>query len=139
MYRLFTLIAFALALTASVVVDSHAGDLGVALERRVSDADRGLRAIITYRPEVMSGGQDEIVNSDGSVTTLHWDGLIGQFTAEIIEGNIAGPDAEAFLREAVIVVCPSVDRDWLKMGWVQFDGPFLRIFAQCPEVDAEQD
>lgn len=133
MDRSTSAVVLALALCAGSV--SLAGGPEVALERTVSDADRGLRATITYRPEVMTGGQDEIVNSDGSVATLHWDALLGQFTAQIIEGSIAGPDAEAFLREAVIAVCPSVDRDLLKREWVQVDGPFLRIFAQCPEVD----
>jgi hypothetical protein len=114
---------------------ADAQGLDVALERTVSDADRGVRAVITYRQDVPAGGQEEIINDDGSVSLLHWDAWLGQFTAEITEGSLSGPDAEAFLREAVIAVCPSVDRDQLAREWVQANGPFLRIFAQCPEVD----
>jgi hypothetical protein len=132
-------IAFALAIFAVGAGYSHAQSLDVALEHNVYDADRGVRATITYRPEVPTGGMDEIVNSDGSVSTLYWDGFLGQFTAQITQGSIAGSDAEAFLREAIIVVCPSVGRDQLEREWVQVDGPFLRIFAQCPEADAALD
>jgi len=109
--------------------------MDVALERKVYDADRGVRAIITYRPEVPTGGASELVNSDGSVSTLYWDGFAGQFTAQITEGSMTKTDAEAFLKEAVIVVCPSVDRALLKKQWVQNHGVFLRINAQCPKID----
>ncbi|MBT8411166.1 MAG: hypothetical protein KJP02_05145 [Octadecabacter sp.] len=131
--------AIALGLTvllAGSASDSQAQDSGVALERVVSDAERGVRAIITYRPEVMTSGQEELVNSDGSVSILHWHAFAGQFTAEITEGHLAASDQDTFLREAVAVVCPSVLRDQLGREWVQLDGPFLRIFSQCPEVDS---
>jgi len=107
-----------------------------ALESRVRDDDRGVRAIIRYHPEVMTGGAEEFVGADGSVGVLHWDGFAGQFEAEVIEGVIEGADAEAFLREAVKVVCPSADAAQVAEAGVQALGPFLRLFAQCPEVDA---
>lgn len=128
----------ALALCAIGPALGHAQGMEVALKRNVSDADRGVKATITYRPEVPTGGQDEVVNEDGSVSIINWDGFSGQFTAQITEGRIAGSDAEAFLREAVIAVCPSVDRARLKREWVQVDGPFLRILSQCPKVDAKR-
>lgn len=131
-----TLGFLALTLTMALAGQSPAQDDDIALERTVSDAERELRAIITYRPEVMTGGQEEIIGSDGTVSILNWDGFMGQFTAQITEGSISGPDAEAFLREAVIAVCPSVDQTRLNDQWVQTHGSFLRIFAQCPEVDA---
>ncbi|AHM02642.1 hypothetical protein roselon_00185 [Roseibacterium elongatum DSM 19469] len=128
----------ALMAMAMVVAGPAVAEPGeVALERTVSDADRGLRAIIRYRPEVMTGGREEIEAEDGSVAYLYWDGLMGQFSAEIIEGQIAGGDAEAFLREAVIAVCPSVEQSVLATAPVQVDGRFLRIFAQCLDVDAD--
>lgn len=128
--------ALAVAMAGPVAADRHAPPADVALERTVSDADRGLRAVITYRPEAPAGGEEEIVNSDGTVSILHWDGFLGEFTAEIVEGRIAGPDAEAFLREAVIAVCPSVDRAALSREGIQVNGPLLWVYAQCPEVDA---
>lgn len=128
----------ALAVTLAVVGSSHAQGDDIALERNVFDADRGVRATITYRTDALTGGSEEIVNSDGSVSTLYWDGYVGQFTAEITEGGLSGADVEAFLREAVVAVCPSVDREGLAGQWIQVEGPFLRIFAQCPEVDARQ-
>ena len=107
-----------------------------ALESRVRDDDRGVRAIIRYYPEMPTGGESEIVNPDGTVSILHWDGVAGQFEAELVEGAIEGAEAEAFLREAVKVVCPSVDAAHVAEAWVQASGPYLRLFAQCPEVDA---
>lgn len=136
MRHLSALIIFGVAASLGAVDVSSAQGNDVALERNVSDADRGVRATVTYRTDVLTGGSEEIVNDDGSVSTLHWDGYVGQFTAEITEGAVTGPDAEAFLREAVIAVCPSVDRAALAQQWVQVQGPFLRIFAQCPDVDA---
>jgi len=109
-----------------------------ALVSRVRDDDRGVRAIIRYYPEVMTGGASEIVNPDGTVSMLHWDGLVGQFEAEVIEGGLSGADAEAFLREAVGVVCPSADAAYVAEAPVQASGPYLRLFAQCPEVDARR-
>lgn len=130
---------FRVALGLSVLTPSAAlaqiSGLDVALERIVRDDDRGVRAILRYRPEVFYGGQDEIVNDDGSVTILNWHGFSGQFAAEIIEGDLEEADAEAFLRESVIAVCPSVDRERLESEWVQSMPPFLRIHSQCPEVD----
>lgn len=134
-----TLTVISVALSAVVAGDSHAQGLDVLLERTVSDRDRGVRAIITYRPEVPTGGQEEVVNDDGSVSILYWDGFSGQFTAQIIKGRVSEPDAGAFLREATIAVCPSVNRDRLKREWVRVDGSFLHIFAQCPEADAARD
>jgi hypothetical protein len=116
------------ALGQSVYID-------VALERTVRDDDRGIRAVVRYRPEVPYGGQDEIINDDGSVSIIHWDGVTGQFTAEIIEGVLAESDAEAFLRDAVVAVCPSVERERLANEWVQSMPPFYSIHSQCPEVD----
>lgn len=139
MNRTVLKIAFAFAWYAAAAGGVHAQGLDVALKREVSDADRGVRAEITYRPDVPTGGRSEVVNSDGTVSVLYWDGFRGQFTAQIIEGSIAGADAEAFLRGAVVVVCPSVDRDQLDREWVQVHFSFLRIFAQCPEVDVTLD
>lgn len=113
----------------------QAQSFDVSLERTVRDDDRGVRAIIRYRPEVMTGGQSEVVNSDGSVSILHWDGLAGQFEAELVEGSLDDTDAEAFLREAVIAVCPSADAEYVAQAWVQVAPPFLRLTAQCPEHD----
>jgi len=127
--------AIALPLTAS----AQSTDPDVALERTVRDDDRGVRAVIRYRPEVPFGGQDEIENEDGTVTVIHWDGFTGQFTAEVIEGDLAEDDAEAFLREAVIAVCPSVDRDRLETEWVRAWPPIYSIYSQCPEVDERLD
>lgn len=128
--------AFVLSLAAPLAAQVAGPDADVALERTVRDDERGVRAIIRYRPEVMSGGQDELVNEDGTISTLYWDGFFGQFEAEMIEGDLAPGDVKAFLREAVIAVCPSVDTDLLAGEWVQVSGNRLRIFAQCPEVDA---
>lgn len=114
----------------------HAQMHEVALERTVRDDDRAVRAIIRYRPEVLTGGQDEVVNEDGSVSLLHWDAFLGQFEAELIEGSLSGQEAEDFLREAVLAVCPSADTAEVQHAWVQASGPFLRLFAQCPSVDA---
>jgi len=127
--------AIALPLTAS----AQSTDPDVALERTVRDEERGVRAVIRYRPEVPFGGQDEIENEDGTVTVIHWDGFTGQFTAEVIEGDLAEDDAEAFLREAVIAVCPSVDRDRLETEWVRAWPPIYSIYSQCPEVDERLD
>ncbi len=124
-----------LAAAGPAFADSLSVDTDVALERTVHDDDRGVRAIIRYRPEVMTGGQDEIVNEDGTVSTIYWDGFVGQFSAEIIEGSVEGADAEAFLREAAVAVCPSVDKDVLDEAWVLVNGANLSLFAQCPEVD----
>jgi len=108
----------------------------VALETTVRDDDRGVRAVIRYRPEVFTGGMDEVVNADGSVSVVHWDGFLGQFEAELIEGALAGAEAAAFLREAVKVVCPSAEAAALAQADVVVSGSVLRVFAQCPEVDA---
>lgn len=115
---------------------THAEGIEVALKRKVMDAERGVRAIITYRPNVPTGGETTIVAEDGTETTMHWDGFAGQFTAEITQGHMTEADSKTFLKEAVIVVCPSVDRDLLEKEWVQVTGPFRRVFAQCPELDA---
>lgn len=111
-------------------------DPDVVLERTVRDDARGVRAVVHYRPFVMIGGQEEIRNEDGTVSILHWDGFTGQFTARIIEGGLVADDREAFLREAVIAVCPSVDRSRLAEEQVQVSLPVLSIYANCPEVDA---
>ncbi len=115
---------------------THAEGMEVALKRKVMDAERSVRAIITYRPNVPTGGETTIVAEDGTESTMHWDGFAGQFTAEITQGHMTEADSKAFLKEAVIVVCPSVDRDLLEKEWVQVTGPFRRIFVQCPEFDA---
>ncbi|WP_071673653.1 hypothetical protein [Nioella nitratireducens] len=128
-------VSLVLATANPAFAESHFSDPDVALERSVRDDDRGVRAIIRYRPEVMTGGQDEIVNDDGSVSTLYWDGFVGQFSAEIVEGHVEGLEAEAFLREAAVAVCPSVDKDVLDAAWVLVRDATLSLFAQCPEVD----
>ena len=128
--------AFVLLLAAPLVAQVSGLDPDVAVERTVRDDERGVRAVIRYRPEVMIGGSEEIVNEDGTASLVHWDGIFGQFEAEMIEGKLAADDGEAFLREAVIAVCPTVDTDVLAGQWVQVAGNRLRIFAQCPEVDA---
>ncbi|OAN75857.1 hypothetical protein A8B78_15565 [Jannaschia sp. EhC01] len=129
-------LSFVLGFSVLAIGIGHAQGNGVALERDVSDAERGVRATITYDPYALDAGQEEVVNSDGSVSTLSWHVILGQFTAEITEGSLAGTDAEAFLREAVVAVCPSVDDTALGRELVRVQGPFLSIFAQCPAIDA---
>jgi hypothetical protein len=128
-------LAMSVLLAVFGVAHAQGMDPDVVFERTVRDDDRGVRAVIRYRPEVFFGGQDEIVNDDGTVSILFWDGFTGEFTAEVIEGSLAEDDAGAFLREAVIAVCPSVERTRLENEWVNIRPPYYSIYSQCPEVD----
>lgn len=131
--------ALMLCLLGPLAAPAAGLDEDVELERTVRDDDRGVRAIVRYRPFVMTGGREEILNGNGTVTVLHWEGFVGQFEAEVIAGHLADDDAEAFLREAVVAVCPSVDADVLAGEWVQVSGNRLLVFAQCPAIDETLD
>ena len=125
-------------LALPAVAESYADYADVALEKTVRDTDTGARAVVRYFPEIMVGGEEEIVAEDGTVSILNWDGFAGLFEMNFIsEPALARDAAEVFLRDAIPAVCPSVDRAAVQAGEIMVDGAYLSLFAQCPEIDAE--
>jgi len=129
----------AVALAAPALAESRYAYEEVALEVTVRETDNGARAVVRYLPEVMTGGQEEIINDDGTVDILMWDGWKQVFEVEMLDPRpaMSPVEIEKFLRDAVAAVCPSVDTEALSAALVDIahDGRFAWVDIGCPAVD----
>ena len=135
-------ISWALLLAAVPLSPALAGGYGdsyqAALAKPVREVETGIRATLRYFANVMTGGQEEIVNADGTTDMLYWDGLTGVFEAEVTEGPaLTQAMAEHFLRDAAAVVCPSADPAAMAGLVVHMNDRFISAQGQCPAIDAK--
>jgi len=131
-------VVISLALTALPALAEDYGDyLPVRLDKTVRDTDTGVRATVRYFNDVLTGGREIVVGDDGEEYELLWDGFKGVFEVTVLPGTLP-TDPEAFVRGAVIAVCPSVDRAGLAGATIHARGSgMFQVDAQCPAVDAE--
>ena len=119
------------------MAESYGDYLPVRLAETVRDTDTGVRATVRYFNDVLTGGREIVVGDDGEEYELFWDGYKGVFEVTVLPGALP-TESEAFVRGAVIAVCPSVDRAGLAGATVHTrGGGMFQVDAQCPAVDAE--
>jgi len=109
----------------------YADWLEVRLEKTVRDTETGVRAEVRYFNDVPVGGEEQVVGDDGESYTLNWDGWAGAFEVEILTGQAD----VGFVREAVAVACPSVDKAALAKADIHESEPGLfQFFGDCPAI-----
>ncbi len=117
--------------------DSLVGDVPVVVTKTVRDTETGARAEVRYFNQVMTGGTEIYVDDAGVAQELHWDGLKGVFEVDFGPFSGTAPaEAEVFVREAVVAICPSVDADGLGTQPIEaVTATLFRVDAQCPAAD----
>lgn len=124
------------ALPLAAMADGCVGYGEAAFAKSVREVETGIKAVMRYFPDVMTGGQDEITYDDGTKDTLYWDGFTSWFVAEITAGPVLNQTMAAhFMVDAVLAVCPSVNAGQLPDAVL--DGRCIKMEAPCPAVDAK--
>jgi len=119
------------------LAESYGDHLPARLDDTVRDTETGVRANVRYFNDVLTGGREIVVGDDGEEYELLWDGFKGVFEVTVLPGALP-TESEAFVRGAVIAVCPSVDRAGLAGATIHARGSgMFQVDARCPAVDAE--
>ncbi|MEC7764215.1 MAG: hypothetical protein VX874_20095 [Pseudomonadota bacterium] len=107
---------------------------GIAqINKTVTETDTGVTASITYNPMIPYAWETK--TDDGGVI-VH-DGAIAGFELQQTKGpQMTKTQATKFVRDAVVAVCPSVDRAALaKSNLIVSGDGFYMTYLACPAED----